>query len=347
MRRCGNSVLVLVMFCTPLWLSPMGCKTQTSSTQPDHQSTASAHVATLQHIVDEGTNSVPLDAGSAVARAPGCKALSSSGEQGSPCGDLGCLSFETPEAAFAHVLATNPQVLGIGESHAQKGSEGVPSATRRFAEQLLPSLCGRTRALVLELWLPRNDCGDQRVQEVDKAQKAVTRTQVKSNQDEYVTLGYVAKRYGIQPSALIPTCDEYQAILDAGPANIERMLELVTTKTAERVVEELGHMGSSNSLPMVIAYGGALHNDAAPSADRVRFSYGPRLSVATHGHYTELDLIVREYIKDNEAWRNLPYYSALRRDVLPEKTLVYQWGEHSYALVFPRYRYEVHDAALP
>lgn len=329
------------MSCAPLWLSTIGCTTQTSSTQPRQQPAAPVLAVSEGPVAGEVPRDTQGDAGSVAApgtQEPRCNPPALAHEQGSPCGEFGCLSFASPEAAFARVLATEPLVLGIGESHAQRGSEGIPSATRRFAEQLLPSLCGRTRALILELWLPRNDCGDQRVHEVEKAQKAVTGTQAKSNQNEYVTLGHVAKRYGIQPSALVPTCEEYQDILDVGPANVEKMLELVATTTAERAVEELEHNASVNSSPVIIAYGGALHNDAAPAADRMAFSYGPRLLAATRGRYTELDLIVREFVRDNEAWKNLPYYSALRRDVLPEKTVLYQWGEHSYALVFPRHK---------
>jgi hypothetical protein len=254
---------------------------------------------------------------------------------GTVCGDLHCLAFDSAEAAFAHLIAQNPRVLGIGESHAQKGTEGVVSATRRFAELLLPRLCGRAHALVLEVWLPRNDCGDKRVEQVEKKQKPATATQSKSNKDEYVALGYAAKRFGIEPSALVPTCDEYQSILDAGPDSIERMLTLIGSKTAERVDEELGRVPAPEPGPAVIAYGGALHNDAEPTPDHVDFSYGPRLLKDTNGRYIELDLIVREYVKDTEIWQRQPYYRALRKNPLSDKALLYQWGEHSFGLVFP------------
>jgi hypothetical protein len=232
------------------------------------------------------------------------------------------------------VLAAQPRVLGIGESHAQKGSEAIESATRRFAELLLPQLCGRTHAMVLEVWLPRNDCGDKRVEQVEKKQKPATATQSKSNKNEYVALGYSAKRFGIEPSALVPTCDEYQSILDAGPDSIERMLTLIGSKTAERIGEELERAPTPEQWPAVIAYGGALHNDAEPTSDHADFSYGPRLLAETNGRYIELDLIVREYVKDSEIWQKQPYYRALRKNPVAHKTLLYQWGEHSFGLVF-------------
>ena len=282
----------------------------------------------------------PMDARAPVAGAPVrptpiiCPESPPVLESGTPCGDLHCLAFDTLQAAFAHILETRPRVLGIGETHAQKGTEKIPSATRRFAEWLLPSLCGRTKAMILEVWLPRNDCGDKRVEQVARAQKPATLPQAESNQNEYVTLGHVAKRLGIEPSALVPTCDEYQSILDAGPDSIERMLTLIGKKTADRLIEELHRHPSDETGPVVIAYGGALHNDAEPTPDHLNFSYGPRLLAETQGHYVELDLIVREYVKDTELWQKQPYYKALRKNPVAKKTLVYQWGPHSFGLVF-------------
>lgn len=274
-------------------------------------------------------------AATAAATRPACPELPSITDPGTPCGALHCLAFSTAAAAFAYVLAQQPRVIGIGESHAQKGAEQIPSATRRFAELLLPSLCGRSRTMVLEVWLPRNDCGDQRVKQVEQEQKPATATQSKSNQGEYVALGYAAKRLGIEPLALVPTCDEYQSILDVGPDSIERMLALIGSKTADRVLEALHSAPAVEPGPVVIAYGGALHNDAEPTPDHQAFSYGPRLRAETQGHYIELDLIVREFVKDTDLWKKQPYYRALRNNSIQKgQTLLYQWGEYSYGLVF-------------
>lgn len=282
---------------------------------------------------------LPLDGGSADANSTvsakrrTCPDVPAVSEVATPCGDLHCLAFTSPAAAFAQVLSKKPRVIGIGESHAQKGSESVVPTPRRFAEQLLPSLCGHTHSMILEIWLPRNDCGDQRVKQVQRQQKPVTAAQSKSNQDDYVALGYAAKRLGIEPSALVPACNEYQSILDAGSDSIARMLALIGTKTAERVVEELHRVDDPEAVAPVVAYGGALHNDAEPTPDHLEFSYGPRLLSETGGRYVELDLVVREYVKDTEVWQKQPYYRALRKNPLPDKTLLYQWGEHSFALV--------------
>jgi len=309
-------------------------RTARSPTSVASVPTEAAPLASNEAVQDAGA---PGSAALVASARPACPELPSIVDPGTPCGELRCLAFHTAAAAFAHVLAQQPRVIGVGESHAQKGDESIPSATRRFAELLLPSLCGRSRAMILEVWLPRNDCGDQRVKQVAKAQKPVTASQSKSNKDEYVALGYAAKRLGIDPSALVPTCDEYKSILDAGPDSIERMLTLISSKTADRVIEALHRTPAFEPGPEVIAYGGALHNDAEPTPEHQDFSYGPRLLAETQGRYIELDLIVREFVRDTDSWKNLPYYRALRSNSRQEgKTLLYQWGEHSYALVFEK-----------
>ncbi|MEO7035274.1 MAG: hypothetical protein ABI548_15235 [Polyangiaceae bacterium] len=68
-----------------------------------------------------------------------------------PCGALECLAFPTPEAAFAYVLQRKPRILALGEAHAQEGTPGIRSSTRRFAEQLLPMLAGKSKHIVIEL----------------------------------------------------------------------------------------------------------------------------------------------------------------------------------------------------
>src|ERR1039457_5451822 len=74
-----------------------------------------------------------------------CPELVEAAQPGTSCGPLHCLAFSNERSALAHVLSLNPQVMGIGESHAQAGSQAVHSATRRFAEQLLPVLRSEER----------------------------------------------------------------------------------------------------------------------------------------------------------------------------------------------------------
>ncbi|WP_437996259.1 hypothetical protein WMF26_34805 [Sorangium sp. So ce185] len=251
-----------------------------------------------------------------------------------PCGALGCLAFDAPAQAFAHVLQSGPRVLAVGEAHAQQGADGVPSATRRFTELFLPALAGRASDLIVELWAVDPRCKKEQVARVEEEQKAVTQTQSAGNQGEFLALGGEAKRLGIRPRLLAPSCQEYDAIVRAGPDAVTAMLEMIARLTAAEAKALLGREDAAGK--MVIAYGGALHNDVAPRPGRERWSFGPELSAATGGKYVELDLIVREFIKDSESWRALPWYPHFDREAHPDETVLFNPAPGAYVLIFPR-----------
>jgi hypothetical protein len=249
-----------------------------------------------------------------------------------PCGDLGCKEFPTAAAAFAHVLTEGPRVLAVGEAHAQAAGPKSPSSTLRFMNELLPLLAPRASDLVIELWLGTGGCGKVE-QSVQKQQSAVTAPQAATNQNEFLELGHRAKALGIMPHALVPTCEQYEKIARAGADDIAEMLTMLKTVT-ERDVKELLAKRSSDRL--IVAYGGALHNDLAPRAGREDFSFGPALSSATEGRYVELDLVIPEQIKDSEAWRALPWYPHYSQERAGKGAYLYSWAPHAYVLFFPR-----------
>jgi hypothetical protein len=256
-------------------------------------------------------------------------------EEGTPCGKLDCLAFEDGSAALAYVLRQgSPVVLAVGEAHLQKENKGLESSTKRF-ETWLSALCPTARHLVLEVWLGRNDCGDQRVKEVAKAQKPVTSAQASTNQDDFVALGFAAKKVGIEPHGLVPTCEQYRDILNQGSGDVSRMLEVIATSTAETTEKLLSRFSPSEPGPLIVAYGGALHNDLAPRPGLEAASFAPRLQAFTHGRTTELDLVLREQVGTSESWTNQPWYSAYRSDAFPKHHLVYRTGLASFALFFP------------
>jgi len=228
------------------------------------------------------------------------------------------------------VLARKPRVLAAGEAHAQKGTEAIPSATRRFAEQLLPRLAGRASDLVIELMIASGKCGKAE-QKVQEQQRPVTQNQTATAQNEFVALGHRAKALGIQPHPLTPTCEEYGAVTRAGQNDVALLLETVARVTAREVSTLLGNGKSS----LVVTYGGALHNDAAPRPGRESWSFGPELLGRTEGAYLELDLIVPEYVKDTETWRALPWYDAFTRAPTSSSARLIVTGPASYVLIFP------------
>jgi len=249
-----------------------------------------------------------------------------------PCGRLDCLAFSTPQAAFEYVLSTRPRVLAIGEAHAQAGTTGIHSSTRRFAEQLLPLVAGKAKHIVIELLLA--NCSAKTVERTAQTQAPVTEHQAKSNQNEFLVLGKVAQRLGIEPQALAPACSDYDRASAAGEDGVARLLSLVARETQTSVEKLLATPETSGEL--ILTYGGALHNDLAPRRNQESWSFGPQLSLATHGRYVELDLIVPEFVKDTDAWRTMPWFDAFDREHLTAETLLYRPSANSYALIFPK-----------
>lgn len=248
------------------------------------------------------------------------------------CGALSCKMFASAVDAFTFILASEPRVLAVGEAHAQADGTKAASTTRRFMEQLLPRLAPRASDLVIELWLANGACGKVE-QQVQKQQSAVTAPQAATNQNEFLELGKRAKALGIMPHALVPSCEQYQKIAGAGAADIAEMLTMIRDVT-ERDVKELLQKHAGDRL--LVAYGGAMHNDLVPREGREDFSFGPALSAATEGRYVELDLVIPEQIKDSDAWRALPWYAQYSRENAGSGAYLYSWAPHAYTLLFPK-----------
>jgi hypothetical protein len=251
------------------------------------------------------------------------------------CGPFECWRFTTGREALAVVLAERPLALGIGEAHALAGSEGVASTARRFADELLPSLAGRASHLVVELLQPDPRC-EAATREVRKKQQPVTAPQSADNQNDYLELGRRARALGVEPFVLSPTCDEFRAIAGAGDSAIDVMLQTIARVTSRMLRGALAKNHAAGRAALVIGYGGALHNDIHPSGAKASWSYGPDLATFTRGHYVELDLIVREFIKDTEVWRALPWYPHVDPQRFDDQWLLMRTGSQRYVLFLPR-----------
>jgi hypothetical protein len=299
--------------------------------------------AALLGIGCRSTAPAPLADAGAVPEASGPRPagsadLTSKRDLGVPCAPPLCRQFASPVEAFQTVLAVRSRVLAIGEAHAQQGTEPVESATARFTRSLLPLMRGRATDIVIELWVARGGCGAVE-RDVAARQAPVAAPQARGNQQEFSALGRRAKALGIRPHALEPSCDEYRAIARAGEADIARMLETVATTTRQRLEALLTSpsspdAGHSASQPLILAYGGALHNDADPKPGREAWSFGPALKRTLGDDYVELDLFVPEQIKDTEPWRALPWYRHFDGSVRSAKTTLIQLGHRSFVLIF-------------
>jgi hypothetical protein len=290
------------------------------------------------------------------------------GIAGTPCGQLDCRRFPDSASALRAVLAHKPQILGVGETHALKGADEVESATSRFERELLPILAGAgATELIVELLGPATGC-EKTVQTVKEQQRPVTSEQSQGNQNRFVSLGMKARQLGVVPYILEPTCDEYKSVISSEDG-ITLMLQLIAQKTEQRLTRywrrNQGVMvGQTPLVPapgaaasaspaqaspatttppppprpngIVLAYGGAMHNDVVSPPSGENFRYGAHMVQLTQGRYLELDLIVPQYIKDTDVWKALPWYAAYAALGHSDEVTLFRVGPYSYTLVFAR-----------
>lgn len=263
----------------------------------------------------------------------GCsKAAATIPDAGSPCGDTPCALYDSSEAAFARVLEERPAVLAIGETHAQRDFDGA-STTERFTETLLPLLRGRSKDLVLELWIGNAACKPAQkraMKQVASAQAEVTASQRPKNQSEFVALYNAARKNEMKPHVLVPPCDDYEKIVHS-PDDLDAMLEIIARLSAAEATKLL----PNDSEPLLV-YGGAMHNDLVPRPGHERWSFGPELDRVTDHRYVELDLIVPEMITESDAWMAQPWYADYDARAQGKKAILFRTRPRSYALIFPR-----------
>jgi hypothetical protein len=118
------------------------------------------------------------------------------------------------------------------------------------------------------------------------------------------------------------------------------LLEVIGRETERRTRRfydrQVQNQAQGQRALLVVTYGGALHNDVDVDAAKAKFSFGPQLVEATGGRYLELDLIVPEFIADNEVWRKLPWYDSFDRTRPRTDATLIRTGPRSFVVVFPR-----------
>jgi hypothetical protein len=289
------------------------------------------------------TSSPPASAASTAPAAPPASAASTTA--GTPCGELGCVQFDTAKEAFLEAAypstgttAGPPRVLAIGEAHAQKGAT-ASSAAKRFTEDLLPALTGRASDLLVELMMPPTGCADAAA-EVRKKQAPATSRQAETNQNEYVTMGDRARALGIVPDLLRPSCADMDLVRSAGDQAIEASLELIARlcgTQALRLVDRDARSDADTDKAVVV-YSGMLHNDLSPPPERAKWSYAPALDARVGGRLVSIDLVVPEFIVDDDTWRSLPWYAHYDRAKLGSRVTLFKLADRSYVLVFAEAR---------
>lgn len=241
--------------------------------------------------------------------------------------------YPTAAAALRDLLRSQPTVVAFGEFHQTKATARIPSAIKRFTREMLRPLAeaGATD-LVVETSITTGSCGEAEKNAVAQVGKATERPARTEN--EVLTLLTAAKRAGLQPRILQISCKDYQAMMGGTEIDFDKLLRLTRDQLKTQIRAALARPGRR----MVVSYGGALHNDAHPSADVAPYAFGPAVSRAVDGRYLEINLYVPEFIEKNTEMRAQPWYAAYRRSSRPGRVTLVRRSESSFALVFARSR---------
>jgi hypothetical protein len=295
-----------------LLLAPFGFACQRAASEPNLTQSASS----------------PVDS-------PVAPAVSSSPVTEISCDAPRCQFFATAQDAFQYVLKKSPRILSIGEFHAQKGYEQLPSAVERFAQTMLPSLQGKASDLVVEVWIPPSNCSQEQ-KKVEKEQHEVKKQQSARNPNDYVALAQQAKKVGIEPFPLRPTCDDFRAVNSAGDDSILKMLELTARMLRSGATRAYERSQKKADSKLILTFGGAMHNDIHPDHSCGKnCSFGEDLLALTQGQYIELDMVIPEYVEDRDFWRARSWYPHYNRSMTNGRAVLLNPSPSSYVLVFP------------
>lgn len=244
-----------------------------------------------------------------------------------------CTVVASPLEGFQRVLDAKPAVLAVGEVHELKGAPKVQSALKRFTRELLPALQGRVTSLVVETWMLNGACGETEKKANTAVSKATQRPD--STEDELTALLDRTYAMGVKNHILIIDCDDYRSMLsDAGELDAEASLLLVKRKVEAKARELIEREEGGTAERVLVLYGGAVHNDLVPLPEWAAYSFGP--SLAKDAHLVELDLLVPEYVEDDEDLKKEPWFAAAMTLSKKGKTVLINPHLDVYLLLFAR-----------
>jgi hypothetical protein len=273
----------------------------------------------------------------------------SQGYREAPCHESTCLFFSSNAEATNYLTSHyRPQVLGFGEAHAQIGATSRSTALR-FSDSILPAFQGNAPFLLVELMAPPTGCVADK-EHVQKETAPILETQAPTNQADYFEIGHRARQLGIPPDLLRPTCEDLRAI-GSGDEAIVKTMETIARLSSAELAKHLpkgDQPAWALSRPQfVVAYGGALHNDATPSAPYAAWSYGPQILKDTEGRYLEVDLLLPEGLTESP-WARFDWFPqviAAFDEKRPSEAALIVRGPKSVALILAEEDPQISDDA--
>jgi hypothetical protein len=237
--------------------------------------------------------------------------------------------------AFERVMRDKPRVLGVGELHLRTDVVGpAHSALATFTAQVMPVLGPQVSDLVIETWVVDPACktGGAATQRVESAMK-----RPESTKGEIGGLIGIIKQNGIKAHVMRLNCEDLAAVAPAGgEVDAEKLLGVVT--------RELGRVARSavryredhaEPRPLIVVYGGALHNDLYPYKTTKQWSYAESVDDETGGRFVEVDLYLPELIEGQALYEGEAWYPLVAKTP-PGKVLLVERAPHSWLMVLPR-----------
>lgn len=247
------------------------------------------------------------------------------------CRGRPCTFFVDGRAALRALRRQlEPRVLAFGEAHQKTGANG-PSAVHYFTTELLPDLAPDANFLLVELLAPPRGCAA--TETVQEEAHEVTAGQAPANQSEYIELGVVARRLGVVPDVPRANCEQFARIEAAGAERVDTLMELIAELSALRILEELERAPPRR--PLVLAYGGALHNDLTPRPGLEGWSYAPRVDATKPASFVEIDLLIDPGL-ESSPWARLDWFDSVEEAQLQRtgrQAVLIERAPRSFALV--------------
>jgi len=248
-------------------------------------------------------------------------------------------------AAAAPWMADPGGVIAFGELHQTRATAKVKSSIARFTDEILPVVAPHASHLIVETWITRGTCGEAETHVTEEVARTTERPA--ETESEIMKLLRRAKELGVAPHVLEIGCDEYEVLSGqsgsagsagtAGAIDYDKLLT-ITNSHLERAIGQALLLPRAPGRPLIVVYGGALHNDLYPEATLAKYTFGRHVHAATRGAYREIDLYVPEMVDTTPALKAEPWYRAWQGAGGGAGVVVVQRGPRSAIVVFQRGR---------
>jgi hypothetical protein len=231
-------------------------------------------------------------------------------------------------------------VVAFGELHQTRATANVRSSLARFTDEILPAVAPYASHLIVETWITRGACGEEEKHVTEEVARTTERPV--TIESEIMKLLRRAKELGVAPHVLDVGCDEYKVLAGqggagAGGVDYDKLLT-ITNQHLGRAIGQGLLLPRASGRPLVVVYGGALHNDLFPDPALAKYTFGRAVHAATRGAYREVDLYVPEMVDAMPALKAEPWVRAWQRAGGGATDVVITRSPRSTIIVFRRGR---------